>query len=236
MAFFVDRASFGPGSSLYFLSEGASLNPDSQEAVYELAVKTGGLRMSAASAAPSGAPTPFYWQQLVLEQNKTYQAGLLDAPDLWLWQVLVSPVTKAYPFTVDQLAPTSAPARLTVWLQGGERLRGRPRPPRPGLPERHARSGKRAGTVKAPKTIEAEVTPGVLVEGTNTLEIENVGDTGAAYSMVLLDKFALVYPRATSAAWRGCWRGASRSRARSRSRGSGRTRSSSTRPRAHRAG
>ena len=82
-------------------------------------MRAGGLRMSAASADPQGAATPFYWQQLVLEQNATYQSGLLDAPDLWLWQVLVSPVTKVYPFTVDQVASTSAPPRLTVWLQGG---------------------------------------------------------------------------------------------------------------------
>src|SRR4029077_2659787 len=36
---------------------------------------------------------------------------------------------------------------------------------------------------------------GVLVEGQNELEIENVGDTPAAYSMVILNRFALSYPR-----------------------------------------
>ena len=196
--FFVDRTSFGPGASLYFLSEGASLNPDSREAVYALEVRSGGQRMDTASAAPSGAPTSFYWERLVQEQNKTYQAGLLDAPERWLWEVLVSPVVRGYPFTVDRLATTSAPARLTVWLQGGSDFAADP--------DHHVRvsvNGTPVGEASwdgaAPRTIEAPVTPGLLVEGANTLQIENVGDTAAASSMVLLDRFALEYPRTTAA-------------------------------------
>jgi hypothetical protein len=199
VAFFVDRASFGPGSSLYFLSEGASLNPDSQEAIYELVGKSGGLLMGASSAAPSGAPTPFYWQRVLLEENKTYQAGLLDASDPWFWQVLVAPVTKAYPFTVDAVASTSAPARLRVWLQGASDLEADP--------DHHVRVrlngapvGEASWNGRIPRTIDVDVTAGVLQEGSNTLEIENVGDTGAAQSMILLDKFSLVYARATIAA------------------------------------
>ena len=34
----------------------------------------------------------------------------------------------------------------------------------------------------------------------NVLEIENVGDTGAEYSMVLLDRFTVRYPRLPIAA------------------------------------
>jgi hypothetical protein len=198
VAFFVDRSSFGPGSSLYFLSEGASLNPDSQEAVYELVNRTGGLRMNVGSAAPTGALTAFYWQHVLFEQNKTYQSGLLEASDLWFWQVLVAPVTKAYPFTVDEIATTSAPARLRVWLQGASDFEADP--------DHHVRvllNGTPLGEVswegQAPRVLDVEVTPGVLLEGSNTLEIENVGDTGAAQSMVLLDKFSLVYPRTTLA-------------------------------------
>ena len=198
VAFFVDSASFGRGSSLYFLSEGASLTPDSQEAVYELAHQPGGLRMSIASAAPTGPATSFYWQRLLVEQNKTYQAGLLDAPALWLWDVLVSPVTKSYPFTVDRLASTSAPAQMTVWLQGTSQFEANPdhhiRVSLNGIP-----FGEASWDGKMPQTIEADISSGVLREGSNTLQIENVGDTGAAASLVLLDRFSLAYPRATSA-------------------------------------
>jgi hypothetical protein len=199
VGFFVDRPFFGPGSSLYFLSEGASLNPDSQEAVYEIVNKSGGLHMGQASAAPTGSPTPFYWQEVVLEQNKTYQAGLLDASDLWFWQTLVAPVTKAYPFTVDQVASTAASARLRVFMQGASDYDA-------ADPDHHIRVilngtplGEASWDGQAAKTIDVDVTPGVLLEGSNTLEIQNVGDTGAAQSMVLLDRFSLVFPRATAA-------------------------------------
>ncbi|MGH9390165.1 MAG: C25 family cysteine peptidase, partial [Vicinamibacteria bacterium] len=40
-----------------------------------------------------------------------------------------------------------------------------------------------------------EIPEGVLGEGENRLEIENVGDTGAQYSMVMLDRFEVAYPR-----------------------------------------
>jgi Peptidase family C25 len=196
--FFLDRSSFGPGASLYFLSDGAGLNPNGNEAVYELTRQAGGLRMNTASASPSGTSASFYWRRLTWEQNKTYQAGLLDAPDLWLWEALISPVTKSYPFSIDQLVSTSATARLSVHLQGGSDFEADP--------DHHIRISVN-GTPLAeaswngmlPKTIEADVTPGVLLEGQNTLQIENVGDTRAAYSLVFLDRFSLSYPRALSA-------------------------------------
>lgn len=188
--------SFAPGSSLYFLAQGPS--PDSRQAVYELTRNTGGRRMSVVSAPASGASTPYYFQELDLERNKTYQSGLLDAPDLWLWDVLVSPVTKTYPFSIDQLASTTDPAHLTVWLQGASDL--------DVSPDHHIRvfvNGTPLGEArwdgKEPQTIEADVTPGVLREGQNELEIQNVGDTPAAYSMVILDRFSVSYPRLTAA-------------------------------------
>jgi hypothetical protein len=39
-----------------------------------------------------------------------------------------------------------------------------------------------------------ELGPGLLHDGENTLEIEEVGDTEAAYSMVMLDRFDVSYP------------------------------------------
>src|SRR5262249_49394271 len=45
VAFHVDRASSVPGSSLYFVSPGAAVNPDGAEAVYEVRRKTSGLRV-----------------------------------------------------------------------------------------------------------------------------------------------------------------------------------------------
>ena len=197
--FHVDRPSFGPGASLYFVSDGAALNPNGPSAVYEITQLSGGLRMATTSASPSGSSTSFAYRRLTWEQNKTYQSGLLDAPELWLWEVLVSPVTKTYSFTIDQLASASEAARLAVDLQGASDFEADP--------DHHVRIsvngafvGEASWDGKLPRTIEAEVGPGLLLEGANTLQIENVGDTAASYSMVLLDRFSLSYPRLLSAA------------------------------------
>jgi hypothetical protein len=40
--------------------------------------------MTSLSAAPSGEPQPFYWHQAEWEENRYYQAALVDAPDVWL--------------------------------------------------------------------------------------------------------------------------------------------------------
>ena len=48
---------------------------------------------------------------------------------------------------------------------------------------------------KLPQELDVELGPGVLREGDNLLEVENVGDTGAAYSMVYVDRYAVTYRR-----------------------------------------
>src|SRR5262249_8122878 len=199
VAFPVDRPSSGPGSSLYFVSPGAQATPDAPELVYELRARTGGLRMGTVSAAPTGPATSYYFPTLDVEQNKTYQSGLVDAPDLWLWEVLVSPVVKSYPFTIDQLASTAEPGQLRVELQGASDF--------DVSPDHHVRVsvngvalGEATWDAKTPRTISAPIPQGVLVEGGNTLQVENVGDTPAAYSMVILDRFSVSYPRVPSGA------------------------------------
>jgi hypothetical protein len=138
--------------------------------------------MITASAAPTGAPTAFYWERLVQEKNKTYQAGLLDAPELWLWEALVSPTARTYPFTVDRLAATSAPARLTVWLQGGSDF--------PADPDHHVRlsvNGTSVGEASwdgaAPRAIEAAITPGLLLEGAKHCRSRTWGYRGLLHGL-----------------------------------------------------
>ena len=54
-----------PGSTLYFVSEGASANPYGRDAVYELELGRAGETMAVSSAAPSGQATSFYWKTLL---------------------------------------------------------------------------------------------------------------------------------------------------------------------------
>jgi hypothetical protein len=49
---------------------------------------------------------------------------------------------------------------------------------------------------KESRELELVPLPGTLREGENLLEIENVSDTEAQYSMVMLDRFQVTYPRA----------------------------------------
>ena len=185
---------FRRGSVLYFVSEGASANLYGRDAVYELEVGQSGERMPELSSAPSGEATSFYWKHLEQEQNRYYQAALVEAPDRWLWDLLFAPVVKRYPFEVSALASTTEPSSLSVWLQGVSDFRANP--------DHHVRVSVNGSFLedvawngKTARRIDVELPPGVVLEGENLLELENVGDTDAAYSMVMLDRFRVSYPR-----------------------------------------
>ncbi len=185
---------FGHGARLYFVGEGAEANPYGREAVYELELSGGGGPMEVVSASPSGEETAYYWEPLKLEEQRFYQAGLLDAPDLWLWDLLFAPVTKSYPLELEGVAAEGEGARLSVWLQGVSDFGADP--------DHHLRLyvngsffAEASWNGKNPRRMEGELGAGVLREGENLLEIENVGDTAAAYSMVMLDRIELDYPR-----------------------------------------
>ena len=184
---------FEPGSTLYFLSESASVNPYGGEAVYELEVGRSGESMPEISAAPSGEPTRFYWHRMEWEVNRYYQAGLLQRTDLWLWDVLFAPVVKGYSLEVSALAPINEASKLSVWLQGVSDFEADP--------DHHVRVSVNGSLVadvswdgKREQKIDVDLWPGLLHEGDNLLELENVGDTEARYSMVMLDRYELEYP------------------------------------------
>jgi hypothetical protein len=201
VAFHLEPAgsNFGPGSVLYFHTEGASLNPYGNEAVYELSLsRGGGVMMPLVSASPSGSATSFAWSLERREENKSFQPGLLEAPDIWLWDSLIAPVTKRFSFAVQNLVPTVEPSQLTVFLQGGS--------DQEGVDDHHVRilvNGSAVGEAiwdgKTATALPASIGPGILREGENLLELESLGDAGANYSLAFLDRFELVYPRSLSA-------------------------------------
>ncbi len=190
-----DKARFGPGSRLYFVSEGPGANPYGRELIYELELTDGGLRMERSSAEPSGEIVASYLKTDAYEENRFYQAGLVDAEDLWLWDVLLAPVTKSFPFEVKDLAP--GPSVITVRLQGVSDF--------DSDPDHHVRlyvndvlEGELSWDGKGARNAELALAPGSLREGANVLAIENAGDTEAPYSMVMLDRFDVVSPRRVS--------------------------------------
>jgi Peptidase family C25/Propeptide_C25 len=194
-----DPSRFSPASTLYFLSDGGALSAYANEAVYELAIGTAGTPMPILSSPPAGVALTEAVGHPSWETNRYYMSGLLEAPDLWLWDSFVSGApSKRFPFALSGLAASSEPAVLSVWLQGASDFES--------SPDHHVRLSVNGSFVaegswdgKTARRVEALLYPGLLHEGENSLEIENAADTPAAYSMVYLDRFSLEYPRALAA-------------------------------------
>jgi hypothetical protein len=190
----VSTTTWGPGSMLYFVSEGAAANPYGVEAAYELEIGVAGERMTIGSARPSGMATPYYWERVEREENLMYQAALLEAPDRWLWSMLFAPVRKSFSFEVSARALARESAHLSVWIQGVSDFAADP--------DHHVRLYVNGDFVaeafwngKESQRIEAELEAELLHDGENLLEVEDVGDTEASYSMAMLDRFEVSYPR-----------------------------------------
>jgi hypothetical protein len=182
------------GSRLHFVSVGGEGNPYGHEAVYELEVGVSGERMPVSSAAPGGAPTAFYWELVRKEEDLIYQSALVQAPDRWLWKMLFAPAKESLSFDVSALSPTTESSQLKVWLQGASDFAANP--------DHHVEIyvngsfvGERSWNGKEAQVLDLEIGAGILHDGENLLEVENVDDTDATYSMVMLNRFEVRYPR-----------------------------------------
>jgi hypothetical protein len=201
VAFHVEppTGSFGPGSTLLFLSPG---EPDAyaHEAVFDLALAPGGRRM--ATSLPSRrhlAPAPTLASVRLVrsfERNAEYLPALLDAHDPWVWDLgIPGGQEKDYPFTLD--SPVLAPetATLRVHLQGGSDTTVDP--------DHHVLAllnGSLVGEIRfdgmIPATLLAEAPSSLLREGENTLTLRNTASTGSVASHVYLDRFEVELPAA----------------------------------------
>jgi hypothetical protein len=128
------------------------------------------------------------------ETNRYYQAGLLHAPDIWLWDFLVGGMSKSFALNLEGVDPTSVQsAHLQVLLQGASEA---------GVEGEHhlsvslngAALGEASFDGKLAHVFSTSVPASTLLEGENTLSVTNLGDAGA-YSFVFLDRVDLVYPQ-----------------------------------------
>jgi hypothetical protein len=186
---------FGPGSVLYFYADRTASSSDySSEVAYEL-VRSPGPAMGVTRGHPVGAPivspsTGF----ASFETNRFYQPGLLEAPDLWLWDGMTTGVSKAKAFTLSGVDAASAEVgRLVVELQGGSESGA--------AADHHVRLsvngvvvGEATFAGKRPCPLDIFVPASLLRDGANELALLNVGDTGVQ-SLVFLDRFAVSYPQ-----------------------------------------
>ena len=115
--------------------------------------------------------------------------------DPWLWDALFAPATRQYTFDVAGLAP--GPAYLRVWLQGTSDFEtDEDHHVRVAVNGIFVTEGRWDG--KDEIRLDGELPTGTLREGENVFEVENVGDTEATYSLVMLDAFEVDYRRLPS--------------------------------------
>jgi len=201
--------SFGPGSRLYFHADAAAGSADfSSETAWELVRSRDGVPMPLVSAAPTGdAVTSASTGQVSFELNRFYQPGLLDAPDLWLWEGLASGATRTKSFSLTGVDTTGAQMpHLDVLLQGASES---------GNPvDHHVSASVNGGLVgeaqfagKRPYRMSLSLPVSLLREGVNELSLTNVADSDVS-SYVFLDRFAVGYPQTSSLAggvFEGTW-------------------------------
>ena len=201
--------SFGPGSGLYFHADATAGSADfSSATAWELVRSREGVSMPLVSAAPSGeAVTSASTGQVSFEVNRFYQPGLLDAPDLWLWEGLGSGATRAKSFSLTGVdTASSRTGELDIVVQGASES-GRPVDHHLGVSLNGALVGEAQFAGKRPYRMRLGVPVSLLREGTNELSLTNVADTGVS-SYVFLDRFAVGYPQTSSlagGAFEGTW-------------------------------
>ncbi|HKZ30868.1 MAG TPA: C25 family cysteine peptidase [Vicinamibacteria bacterium] len=198
---------FGPGSRILFYADRGAVSTDfSAEIAYELVRSASGVVMPVQSATPgSNAITTASIVSRSFETNKSYQPGLLDAPDPWLWEALASGATRVKSFALTGVSGIGT-AQLDVDLQGASEF---------GNPVDHHVSVSLNGTLvgeaqfagKAPYRMGLSLPATLLREGSNDLQLANVADTGVS-SLVFLDRFSLAHPQLaamTSGLFEGTW-------------------------------
>jgi hypothetical protein len=201
VAFHVEpgRGVFGPGSVLYFYADHEASSTDySGEVAYEL-VRGSGARMGVVTGSPWGAAvTSSSTGSASFETNRIYQPGLLEAPDIWLWEAMVSGVERVEPFLLSGVASGSGqPAQLEVVLQGGSDAAETSEDHHVRVDVNGVDVGEAFFDGKRAYRLSAAVPASLLREGANELGVVNVGDTGV-YSLVFLDRFEVSYPQAST--------------------------------------
>ena len=105
---------FGPGSVLFFYAGQKATSLDhSSETTYALEriLETDkGRPMRVRAPFRRGraiATSPLH--EASFETNRFYQAGLLEAPDIWLWDFVVGGMSKTLPFHLEGLDPVLVP-------------------------------------------------------------------------------------------------------------------------------
>ena len=108
-----------------------------------------------------------------------------------MWDFIFSFQEKSFFFDAAGLSPVNETAQLEIWLQGGSDLEGSPdHHVQVFLNESPLDDAEAEWNGKEPKKLSAVLGAGLLKKTGNELKIVNLGDTGTAYSLFLLNRYA----------------------------------------------
>ena len=188
---------FGPGSYVEFLGEPEE-SLYTSTAVYRLEVDPTAVRRVGNRRVPGvvTTPTAAYQETRIVDENNAYGAGSATG-DPWYNLRLISvgsPANASVTFEVDHLEP--GPARLTMRLYGVTNFPHQD-------PDHHLRVGLNGVeladvTFDGPDALDLDLPlpDGLLLEGTNRIDLSLPSDLGLVADIVDLDSYAVTYSRA----------------------------------------
>jgi hypothetical protein len=200
-------ASFEPGERLLFFAAPRFSRWTASDGYVLSAETTPGLRMTTRSASPSGLPAGSAWMEQTVETNALYTPDCYCAPippgrdgDRWTWDDLKRPGNPGatYSFSVSNVAPTQ-PATMTVWLVGYTDVTAAP-DHRVNVALNNSALGAVEWDGKQAITATLSIPAGVLLNGSNALQLALPGLSGVSVEGAWLDAFAVQFARGADAA------------------------------------
>jgi len=144
-----------------------------------------------AASKPEPSPPQSIIHTIHLEENLLY-VPKADGGSPWQWVKIVAPQTHSLEVDLPQLAGGPGTVRVNLWGTTTA----------PTTPDHHVRikiNGQTLSEVswdgQTWQFLEAEIPTGVLIEGTNTVEIEATGDVEARLDIINLDWLEIDYPK-----------------------------------------
>ena len=154
-----------------------------------------GQRMAAREGTPGSAVVPAEFYDVVhAEEDNTYWEGLPngEGQDHYFWEQLTAPVSRTYSTSLNNIANISDTGRLTVTLRGKTNTST--------YPDHHTRiylNGTLISEDSWDGQIEyqhqATISQTQLQEGSNTIVVESVGDTGSSIDILYHNWFEIGY-------------------------------------------
>jgi len=189
---------FGPGSSIEWVAHGLD-TLYTRKNVYVLSLdprKHARVVVDWRPPEDRAVPPDSYLETVAAERNLSYSFAAPNN-DPWYDTAILAftePEVTEFEITIDELADDGDASILRVEMWGVTNW--------PETPDHHVEvafnrapvaDGIFDGLRNYP--LDIELPPGLLEEGTNTLELTLPGDTGVAYDMVAFDSFSVTYPR-----------------------------------------